>query len=897
MSSPVAPSKKMNRLDYRAPDFFIRHVDLEFDIRDGETIVTSEMRVVRNGTHNRPLVLDGFQLETQDVALDGLTLFPGTGYQTTDETLTINIPDDIFTLKTRVKIEPEKNTALEGLYKSDGMWCTQCEATGFRAITWFLDRPDNMASYRVKVIADPASPVLLSNGNMIDQGPTADGRHFTLWDDPAPKPSYLFALVAADLDHIEDHFTTQSGRDVTLRVYAESKDKDKLAFAMDSLKRSMRWDEVHYGREYELDLFNIVAVGNFNMGAMENRSLNIFNTAYVLAHPSTQEDHAFAGVEGVVAHEFFHHWTGNNVTVRDWPELTLKEGLTVFRDQSFSADMGSAAINRIKNVQDLKLRQFAQDAGPLSHAIRADEYESINNFYTATTYDKGAEVIGMMKTLLGPQDYRRATDLYFKRFTGKAVTCDDFVQCMEDASGRDMSQFRLWYSQAGTPVVEATWQHDAQAQRLTLQLTQKPPANHPHNQPSVIPVRLGIVGPQGGDLPLNAAGAHDIVLELTQPQQSYTFDHIPAGAVPSLLRNFSAPVNLLADYSDDELLHLMVHDSDGFNQWNACQQLILDSMQQQVKGAQAGQPIQVAPQVIDALHSMMTRPNMDKQLLALMLEIPGYDDLAQNNPAIRPDIIMEVEKAFMQAIATQLAPELEQLYQDNRPQGPWSYDVASVGKRALKNTALRCQTFDASACTPTQVTRALSQYHNADNMTDRATGLRALMRMDYKGVQAQQALADFYQRFQNDELVVDKWVGMRIAYAREEAVQEAQALLSHPALQNASPNRIRALVMGVPTATEAFHKRDGTGYEFVAQQIIDLDPRNPQTAARFVDCMADYRQYAQPWQDKMRSALCRVAVQPQLSTDVDDKLKRILGADYPAKATPAPARTAAPPQP
>lgn len=884
MTSTTPASTKMNRLDYKEPDFFIRHVDLEFDIHDGETFVTSVMQVVRNGTHTNPLVLDGHKLETLAVEIDTQALAPVTGYQADEKTLTIPTADNSFTLKTRVKIEPEQNTELEGLYKSDGMWCTQCEATGFRAITWFLDRPDNMASYKVKVVADQASPVLLSNGNMVDQGVTADGRHYTVWDDPAPKPSYLFALVAADLDHLEDKFTTQSGRDVTLRIYAASKDKDKLDFAMDSLKRSMRWDEVNYGREYELDLFNIVAVGNFNMGAMENRSLNIFNTAYVLAHPRTQEDHAFAGVEGVIAHEFFHHWTGNNVTLRDWPELTLKEGLTVFRDQSFSADMGSAAINRIENVQGLRLSQFKQDAGPLAHPIRSDEYESINNFYTATVYDKGAEVIGMFKTLLGAQTYRAATDLYFQRFTGKAVTCDDFVQCMEDASGRDMSQFKRWYSQAGTPRVEATWTHDAATQKLALTLTQKAPENRPGNLPVVIPVRFGIVGPQGGDLALDAQGHTEAVLELTHPQQVFTFDNVPAGAVPSILRGFSAPVHLRTDHSDDELLHLMVHDSDGFNQRDACQQFILEEMLTQVDNARNGQPVVVAPKVIDALRAMINRPGMDKQLLALMLDIPGYSDLAQKSQPINPDAIKAVEKAFNTEIRTKLAAELKVLNQSNQSSLPWSYDVASVGQRALQNKALYYMTADETVNNATMMVVAQMQFAYADNMTDKGAALRALLRMDYNAPYAVNGLNDFYRLYKDDELVIDKWFGMSVAYAKEDAVTKALSLIQHPAFQKASPNRIRALVGGVFNTPEAFHKQDGSGYAFVAHQIMALDSKNPQTAARFVDPLADYAQYAQPWQNKMKAALQMAASQPNLSTDVSDKLKRILGTDYPAPA-------------
>ncbi len=887
MTSTTAPAAKKSRLDYKEPDFFIRHVDLEFDIHDGETFVTAVMKVERNGTHSNPLVLDGHKLETLNVEVDGQPLAAVTGYQTTEDNLTIPTADNAFELKTRVKIEPEKNTALEGLYKSGGMWCTQCEATGFRSITWFLDRPDNMASYKVKVVADQAMPVLLSNGNMIDKGVTPDGRHYTVWDDPAPKPSYLFALVAADLDHLEDKFTTMSGRDVALRIYAEPKDKDKLSFAMESLKHAMRWDEVNYGREYELDLFNIVAVSSFNMGAMENRSLNIFNTSAVLAHPRTQSDERFAYVERVVAHEFLHHWTGNNVTLRDWPELTLKEGLTVFRDKTFSADMGSASICRIKNARDIRGYQFQEDAGPLAHPIRADEYESINNFYTGTVYGKGAEVIGMIKTLIGSQDFRKATDLYFQRFTGKAVTCDDFVQCMEDASGYDMSQFKLWYSQAGTPAVEASWTHDAATQTLSLTLTQKAPANKPDNLPVVIPVRFGIVGPQGGDLALDVQGTTETVLELTQDQQAFTFNNIPAGSVPSLLRGFSAPVVMKADYSDDDLRHLMVHDSDGFCQWESSQQLVMKEMLAQIDNAKAGKPVVVDSKIIDSLRGMINRPGMDKQLLALMLAMPGYSELSQKSKPVDPKAIGVIEKAFTTAIRVELGSELQALYNANDVKTPWTYDVASVGRRALKNTALYYLTADETANSPVQTIAATAQYKTADNMTDQSAGIKALLRMDYSSAYAKAALDDLYQTFKTDDLVIDSWFGLSVMFAGKDALTQALTLIQHPDFQNPTPNRIRALVGGLAAAPEAFHNLDGSGYAFIANQIIKLDPKNPQTAARFVDSLSDYAKYAEPWQSKMKASLQMVASQPKLSTDVDDKLKKILGADYPAKNVPS----------
>ncbi len=873
------------REDYKAPDFFIHNVDLTFDIRDGETFVTSVMQVKRNGRHKRPLVLDGNDLETLTVAMNKKYMSEGAGYKVGKNTLTVPTTENQFELKTEVRIVPEKNTQLSGLYKSGDMWCTQCESEGFRNITWFVDRPDNMASYKVKVISDYASPVLLSNGNMVGKGDTADGRHYTVWDDPAPKPSYLFALVVADLDYIEDHFITMSGRNVTLRIYSDKKDTDKLEFAMTSLKNAMRWDEKKFGREYELNSFNIVAVDYFNFGAMENRSLNIFNTSCVLAHPRTQSDATFARVEGVVAHEFFHHWTGNNVTLRDWPELTLKEGLTVFRDQSFSADMGSAPIVRIGNVMELRAAQFKEDASPLAHAIRPDTYESIDNFYTPTVYRKGARVIDMFHTLLQPQGFRSAMDLYFDRYTGKAVTCDDFVQCMEDSSGYDMTQFKLWYSQAGTPTVDASWEHDPQTDKFSLTMTQKvpPTPGQDKKSPMVIPVKFGMVGSQGGDVALNAEGDTEAVLVLDQESQSFEFENIPQGSVPSILRNFSAPVILNAPYTDDQRRHLMIHDSDGFNQWEAGRQIVLKEMLAQVDRVEAGQEIIVNPVVIESLRDMINRPDMDKQLLALMLNTPGYGDMAQKRAVINPEALDKVERTFNTAIRTSLQSELLKLYQDNNTGEPYEYDRESVGRRSLKNIALYYLCADDQVNDPAMTALADAQYQTADNMTDRSAGIRALLRMNPDSPEAQSALSDFYQIFRNDSAPLDSWFAMSVAGDKDQVIEKAKAMKQHPDFRNASPNRLRALISGVTGACETYHNKDGSGYHFVADEVITQDKLNPHLAAGIVGLFADFRKLAQPWQEGMKEALLRIATQPELSSNVNDKLKKILGNDYPQR--------------
>ena len=584
--------------DYKQPGYWVTHVDLTFDLRDGETLVSAKLQVKKNGSHQNPLVLDGEELELLKVKLNNVALVKGVtltdSYVVSKESLSLQPTDDAFTLETLVKIYPEKNTALEGLYKSGGNWCTQCEAEGFRRITFFPDRSDNMATYTTKIIADQiAAPVLLSNGNLVDHGPMDDRRHYTIWEDPFPKPSYLFALVGGDLSCIDDTFVTASGRQVALCIYAEAKDLDKLDHAMASLKRSMTWDEEMYGREYDLDLFNIVAVDDFNMGAMENKSLNIFNTKYVLAHPATATDADYEGVEGVVAHEYFHNWTGNRVTCRDWYQLCLKEGLTVFRDQEFSGDMGSQAVNRIANVRSLRMGQFPEDAGPMAHPPRPDQFVTINNFYTATVYSKGAELNRMLHTLLGKEDFRKASDIYFDRFDGQAVTVEDWVQCMEETSGRDLRQFMLWYTQAGTPHVKADWSYDNASKKFTLNLEQDVPTikNQSNGQPRHIPVKFGLVGPDGQDVMQH-------VLELTQVKQTFTFDHIPPDSVPSLFRHFSAPVNLEAPYTDEQLRHLMIHDCDGFNQWEAGNRFLTTKLLEQVDRYESGKEIIVGKDVL-----------------------------------------------------------------------------------------------------------------------------------------------------------------------------------------------------------------------------------------------------------------------------------------------------------
>ncbi len=860
--------------DYAQPKFWITHVDLVFDLREGETLVGAKLQVKKNGSHQHPLVLDGEKLELLEVRVNGLPLKKSTnlaeGYVVGKDTLSFQPTEDAFILETLVRIFPEKNTALEGLYKSGENWCTQCEAEGFRRITYCVDRPDNMATYTTKIIADPmTAPVLLSNGNLIDHGPTDDGRHYTVWEDPFPKPSYLFALVGGDLACIEDTFVTANGRQVALCIFAAAKDLDKLEHAMASLKKSMTWDEEVYGREYDLDRFNIVAVDDFNMGAMENKSLNIFNTKYVLAHPNTATDADYEGVEGVIAHEYFHNWTGNRVTCRDWFQLCLKEGLTVFRDQEFSGDMGSSAVNRIAHVRSLRMSQFPEDAGPMAHPPRPNKFVTINNFYTATVYSKGAELNRMLHTLLGKEAFRAGSDLYFDRFDGQAVTVEDWVHCMEEASGRDLSQFMLWYTEAGTPEVNAHWSHDSATNRYTLTLEQQVPTitNQSNGQSRHIPVKFGMVSPDGQDV------VQDI-LELTQAKQTFTFEHIPPGSVPSLFRHFSAPVILQAPYTDDQLRHLMVHDRDGFNQWEAGNHFLTSKLLEQIDRNEDGRDILVGDDVLDAFRCVMRRTDMDQELKSLALSLPAYQELAPKRTIIDPQAILAVRKVFLETLGCELRDGFLEMYHANYDPEK-SYVRADAGRRSLQNTALAYLSYAGDADIAKLVVR---QYSQANNMTDRYAALTIIINMEEAQLYREGVAQHFYYQFAKDALVVDKWVG---AFARSQAddcVQIVKDLANHEAFQHPSPNRMRALYGTFAQANpKGFHTEDGSGYEFVVDFLMDLDAKNPQVASRMIGAFEKFRQYRPGLQTKMEAQLCRIASMESLSTDLSEKLERYLG--------------------
>lgn len=842
--------------DYTPPAYNVRHIDLRFDIHDGRTVVHARTQFIKGA--GGKLFLNGEHLKLVSIQLDGLDVV----YEQDDKGITLSPAKDEFTLDVVTEIIPEKNTRLEGLYCSGGTYCTQCEAEGFRTITYYPDRPDIMATFTVRVEADKSScPVLLSNGNCVDKGALDNGRHFTVWEDPTPKPCYLFALVAGNLVHVHDTFTTQSGNKVDLYIYVRKGDEGQCGHAMVSLIKSMKWDEDVYGREYQYNIFNIVAVSDFNMGAMENTSLNIFNTALVLAHPDTATDADFMRVESVIAHEYFHNWTGNRVTCRDWFQLSLKEGLTVFRDQEFSADLNSRSLQRIDDVQHLRKMQFPEDSGPLAHPIRPDNYIEINNFYTMTVYEKGAEVIRMFHTLLGAATYRKATDLYFDRFDGMAVTTEDWAKCMEDASGKDLSQFKLWYSQAGTPELDASGKYDEAAKKYTLTLRQHVPdtAGQTGKKPMHIPVAVGLIGPNGDDM------IETTVLNLQQSEQSFTFDNIGAKPVPSILRNFSAPVKLSTDLSDDDLKFLMVHDSDGFNRWEAGQTYALRVINRLIDTGELDDGILES---LERLLDLAIQGKGDKALLARALSLPEVQIIAQTRDVVDPDAIYAAREKIAKLFAERCADKLLSVYKGNVETGPYSITPEAMAKRSLKNTALAY--LDDPAL-------AFEQSQGATNMTDRVAALGVLT--NHEGDEKAQAFADFYKRFKDYPLVVDKWFSLQAIGVNDNTIANIKALSSHQDFTMKNPNRVRSLygafAMNNPVG---FHRADGSGYGLLKDAVITLNGINPQIAARMLTPLREWKRYTQDRQDKMKSVLQEIANVGDLSPDVFEIVSKSLKA-------------------
>jgi aminopeptidase N len=870
--------------DYRPPEFLVDQVALRFDLGMDETAVHAQLDVRRNPAATRgngDLCLHGEQLELLEVTLDGRTL-PPVEYELQEDGLTVRRVPDRFRLGTRVLIRPRDNTALEGLYVSGDMLVTQCEAEGFRRLTYFLDRPDVMARFRVELAADPSLfPVLLSNGNPGGEEMLADGRKLARWQDPFPKPSYLFAVVAGDLAAVSDSFTTLSGRAVPLNIYVEPENTDKCDHAMRSLKAAMRWDEERYGREYDLDVFNIVAVSHFNMGAMENKGLNVFNAKYILARPDTATDQDFAGIEGVVAHEYFHNWTGNRITCRDWFQLSLKEGFTVFRDQQFSADQGSRGVKRIEDVRMLRARQFPEDAGPMAHPVRPDSYIEINNFYTATVYEKGAEVVRMQANLLGPERFRKGTDLYFERFDAQAVTTEDFVRCMEEASGLDLGQFRRWYSQAGTPVLECADSFDEATGTYLLEVRQHTPATPGQSTKLAlhIPFALGLLDAAGNDLPVQLAGesaappAGTRMLALREPVERFEVVGLTAEPVPSLLRGFSAPVIVRYPYSDEQLTFLMAHDGDGFNRWDAAQSLSV-----RVLLGLVAEPDTPAPEAyIDAFRRALLADHGDQALLAEVLTLPSESYLGDQMSVVDVDGIHRAREQLAAAVGEQLRDDLVAVFEQNQERAEYDRSPEGVGRRALRNCALA---YLMRAPTPEILQRCQAQFQAGHNMTDVIAALRCLVDADpaLAGDIGDQALSAFHERWSGEPLVLDKWLSLQAQSSRSDTLKRVEGLMGHPAFSLTNPNRVRALIGAFAVGNPLrFHTADGAGYRFLADRILELDPLNPQIASRLLYPMTRWRRYDEDRQGLMRSQLERVLEVEGLSNDVYEVVSKSLG--------------------
>ena len=872
--------KTIHLKDYAPPAFLIERVDLDVDIQDEITHVTATMAVRRNGTHGAgaALILHGDELELEWVKVDGHILNAG-DYGVDSGRLRIDRVPDAFDLQTRVALHPALNTKLMGLYASkDGLF-TQCEAEGFRRITYFLDRPDVMARYTTTIHADAARyPNLLSNGNLVASGEEAGGRHWAQWEDPFPKPSYLFAMVAARLDKLEDAYRTRSGRTAKLAIYVEPGKLDQCGFAMQALKKSIKWDEDVFGLELDLDHYMIVAVGDFNMGAMENKGLNIFNTKYVLARPDIATDTDFMLIDRVVAHEYFHNWTGNRVTCRDWFQLSLKEGLTVFRDQEFGADMYSRAVQRIQEVRGLRAAQFPEDAGPMAHPVRPQSYMEISNFYTATVYEKGAEVVRMIHTLIGPSNFRKGMDLYFQRHDGQAVTTDDFVQAMQDASSIDLALFRRWYDQAGTPRLTVRSQFDPAAQTFTLDFAQETPPTpgQPEKQPLHIPVELGLIDAQGQPLALRLSGEAQAqgttrVLSITQPTQSFTFTGITAAPTPSLLRNFSAPVLLDYPYSDEQLAHLIAHDRDPFNRWESGQRLALNILLRGVQARRGGGTFTLPRAYLDAMRRLLGDAARDPAFTAEALGLPTEGYIGEQMEEVDPDAIHAVRLQMRREIAAALEGELLAAYQAFMASGPYSPDAASAGQRALKNTCLSYLTeLDAGAVRAL----CLRQFDHADNMTDAMAALGAIANADWDvrpGV-----LQRFYDKWKDEALVVDKWLAVQASSRLSDTLQVVRALTGHPAFDLRNPNKVYALIRTFCANQRHFHAADGSGYAFAADQILALDPLNPQIAARLARAFDRWKKFDAGRQAHARTQLQRIRAGRNLSKDTLEVVTKAL---------------------
>ena len=882
-------AKKLHRTirlkDYRPAAFLIDKVDLDIRLDPTQTRVTSKLKLRPNAQSDgsvSKLVLDGQMLELAEAKLSGRKL-SAKDYTVSAEALTIHkVPDRAFTLEITTHCNPEANKALTGLYRSSSVYCTQCEAEGFRRITYFLDRPDVLSTYTTRIEADATDvPVLLSNGNLTLGGKVPrSNRHFAVWNDPFKKPSYLFAMVGGKLGHISDTFVTASGRTVDLRIYVEPGKEDRCAWAMDALKRSMRWDEKRFGREYDLDIFMIVAVSDFNMGAMENKGLNIFNDKLVLASPETATDGNFEAIESVVAHEYFHNWTGNRITCRDWFQLCLKEGLTVFRDQEFSADERSRTVQRIGDVRGLRAAQFPEDAGPLAHPVRPSSYIEINNFYTSTVYEKGAEVCRMLQTILGADGFRKGMDLYFERHDGEATTVESFVKCFEDACSEDLQQFMLWYSQSGTPelVCSMTYDQKKQVAELTIEQVLAPTPGQPKKKPFHIPMKLGLIGSNGDEIPLrltNGVTPRDGMVELRKSRQTFAFSGVTSRPVVSLLRNFSAPVDVTFDQSASDLEFLMVHDSDLFNRWQAVQtyatRIILELMADPAKGKRGTLGVDLAK----AIGLTISSERLEPAYRALFMQLPSESDIARTvRENVDPAAIHAARERILKVIGIELHTQLQRLYERHKPEGNYRPDAASVGNRSLRSAAM---SLIAHRGESVDIALVAKHFAEARNMTDQLTGLAVLADLDVP--QRVQALAAFETQWGKDVLVMDKWFAVQAMSDLPETPELVEKLLQHPLFSLRNPNKVRALVGGFAQGNQLnFNRPDGKGYGLVASAVIALETFNPQVAARMLGAFRSWRALEPKRRELARRALETVRGTEGLSRDVYEIVTRTVDA-------------------
>jgi len=870
--------------DYRPTDFVLERVDLTFELDPTATLVIQRSLMHRRDgvADDVALVLDGDELNLKAVAIDGVPIEEDQ-YSVTPTSLTIrNLPTGVtFEVTVETIINPEANTKLMGLYRTNGTYCTQCEAEGFRRITYFMDRPDALGVYTITMIADATdNPVMLSNGNFLGAGDYGDGRRFAAWFDPHPKPSYLFALVSGNLGVIEDTFTTMTEREVALKIYVEHGKEAKATYAMDALKRSMKWDEEAFGREYDLDIFMIVAVSDFNMGAMENKGLNVFNDKYILADSETATDQDYANIEAIVAHEYFHNWTGNRITCRDWFQLCLKEGLTVFRDHEFSADQRSRPVKRITEVRHLKAEQFAEDSGPLAHPVRPQVYREINNFYTTTVYEKGSEVTRMIATLLGRAMFRKGMDLYFERHDGQAVTIEDFVKCFEAVSGRDLAQFSLWYNQSGTPMVTVSTAYDAVAKSFKLSLEQMipPTPGQQTKEPMHIPLAMGLILEDGTEATVTSVSGGEFadgVLHLTERQQTFVFDNIASRPALSLNRSFSAPINLHFDQSPADIVHIARHDADLFSRWQAINHLAIRDLTQAVKAIKTGGLAAASQALISILADTAADDTLEPAFRAQALALPSETDIAREiGGDIDNDAIHAARDAVIASIASTMAAQLQELYGSMHSDGAFSPDAASAGRRSLKNAALTWLSY----AEPTPA-RAAKAFGDADNMTELAHALTILAHRFPGSAEAEAAIAAFETRFASNALVIDKWFAIQATVPGQTTLARVTQLMASPHFAPNNPNRLRSLIgsfaMANPTG---FNRADGAGYAFLAAQIIEIDKRNPQVAARVLTSMRSWRSLEPGRAAHAKAALLTIDRAGALSTDVRDLVDRMLKA-------------------